>query len=116
MATPLNIETWKIQYSEEIKMVWDSMQTLMCDVMVVRGDMQEPKMIDHACTFKDFIAFCYAEPTGYTSRSVTLEIEEKLFHIWRNLRRIITANGLHDKMMRGATFYHFCKFVMGLEL
>ncbi len=50
----MDIETWKIQYSGEINMLWDSMQTLMCDVR------QAPKI-----DYKDFIAFRYAE---YKSR------------------------------------------------
>jgi hypothetical protein len=107
----LNIELWKPEYSEEIEMLWDSLQTLMSDVMVVRGNMQTPKMINHTCTFEDFVTFCHSEHTVHAHRSATLDIEEKLFHIWRNLRRIMNNHGLHDKIMRGASFYHFCKFI-----
>ena len=119
----LSTRNMAIQESTKIKMLWDSMQTLMSDVMVVRGNMQKPKMINHACTFEDFVTFCHSEHTVharyfpepyFTNRQIsTLNIEEKLFLIWRNLRRIMNNHGLHDKIMRGASFYHFCKFIQG---
>src|SRR6056300_620237 len=103
--TPLNVEDWQVQYSEELWYMWDTMNTLMYDAY-----------IQHTGTFSDFAEFCYMEHDPYQER-VTWEhqeqtkwYEERLSHIWRNLRRIVNNNGLHEEMMRGATFYHFVDY------
>jgi hypothetical protein len=36
--------------------------------------------------------------------------EERLGHIWRNIRRIVNENGVHEDMMRGATFNDFTDY------
>ena len=103
--TPLNIEDWEVEYSDELRYMWDMINTLMYDAH-----------INHTGKFCDFVEFCFMEHDSYQER-VTWEhqeetgwYEERLAHIWRNLRRCINENGLHEYMMRGATFYHFVDF------
>ena len=40
----------------------------------------------------------------------TMWYEERLTHIWKNLRRSINENGVYEEMMRGATFNDFVDF------
>jgi hypothetical protein len=43
--------------------------------------------------------------------------EERLAHVWRSVRRVVNDNGLHEHMMRGAsfnTFLDFCKNIMSV--
>jgi hypothetical protein len=103
--TPLNIEDWEVEYSDELRHMWNSIRTLLYDAQ-----------IEHSGEFCDFVEFCYKEHDSYHER-VTWEyqeqtrwFEEKLAHIWRNLRRTVNDNGLHEELMRGATFYHFADF------
>ena len=83
--TPLNIEDWEVEYSDELHMMWNTMEALMYDAH-----------IQHSGKFCDFVEFCYHE--------------ERLTHIWRNIRRIINHNGLHEEMMRGVNFNNFSDF------
>ena len=80
---PLNVEDWEIQHSDELWYMWGMINTLTYDAR-----------IEHP----------------YQER-VTCEYDEKLHHIWKSLRRFIHSNGLHEEMMRGATFYHFVDYV-----
>ena len=103
--TPLNIEDWEVEYSDELHMLWNTMETLLYDAQ-----------IQHSGKFCDFVEFCYQEHEVIHER-VTWENEEdtywyedRLTHIWRNVRRIINHNGLHGELMRGVTFYHFMYF------
>jgi hypothetical protein len=96
--TPLNIEEWEVKYSDELWMMWGTIQTLLYDAI-----------IDHTCTFTDFVAFCYTEHDDLPYQVDTSD--ERLFHVWRNIRRIVNTNGLHEEVMRGATFSHFCDFI-----
>ena len=97
--TPLNVEDWEVQYSDELWYMWGMMNTLLNDAY-----------IEHTGKFCDFVEFCYMEHDSYHER-VTSEHEEKLIYIWRHLRRVVNQNGLHEEMMRGATFYHFVDYV-----
>ena len=100
--TPLNIEDWQVQYSEELWYMWDTMNTLLYDAH-----------IQHNANFSDFAEFCYMEHHPYQERIVweyeeqTMWYESRLAHIWKNLRRNINDNGLHEEMMRGANIYTF---------
>jgi hypothetical protein len=94
--TPLNIEDWEVEYSDELRHMWNTIRTLLYDAG-----------LQYSGEFADFVEFCYIEHD-------TCEIleEEQIFHdIWRKIRRIINDNGLHEEMMRGATFYHFVVFM-----
>ncbi len=99
--TPLNIEDWEVEYSDELRHMWNKICTLMYDAH-----------IEHTGQFCDFVEFCYVEhDTDLTS--VTWKdqwYEERLAHIWKNLRRSINDNGLHEEMLRGATFNDFTSF------
>jgi hypothetical protein len=95
--TPLNIEDWEVEYSEELHMMWDTLRTLMYDAH-----------IEHNGKFVDFVEFCYTEHNPYHEYE---SHDEHLLHIWKSLRRIINQNELHEEMMRGATFFHFAEFV-----
>ena len=96
--TPLSIEDWEVEYSDELKYMWNTIRTLMYDAQ-----------IEHSGKFCDFVEFCYLEHDSYHERE-NCEYEDQLHHIWRNVRRIVNDNGLHEEMMRGATFYHFVDF------
>jgi hypothetical protein len=72
--------------------------------------------IQHSGKFCDFVEFCYREHEESEFR-VTWECqedtdwyEERLTHIWRNIRRIINHNRLHEEMMRGVNFNNFSDF------
>ena len=103
--TPLNIEDWEVEYSDELHMMWNTMEALMYDAH-----------IQHSGKFCDFVEFCYHEHEELDFR-VTWECqedtdwyEERLTHIWRNIRRIINHNRLHEEMMRGVNFNNFSDF------
>ena len=103
--TPLNIEDWEVEYSDELWHMWNMINTLTYDAH-----------IEHTGKFSDFVEFCFKEHDSAHTR-VTWEYEEqtqwyeqRLAYIWKNLRRCINENGLHEYMMRGATFNDFAKF------
>ncbi len=96
--TPLNIEDWEVEYSEELGFMWNMINTLLYDAR-----------IKHSGKFCDFVEFCFDEHDSYHER-VSSGYDVQLHHIWKNLRRVINDNGLHEEMMRGATFYHFAEF------
>ena len=96
--TPLSIEDWEVEYSDELHMMWNTIRTLMYDAH-----------IEHSGEFCDFVEFCYTEHDPYHEHE-TCEFDNELYHIWRNVRQIVNNNGLHEDMMRGATFYHFVDF------
>ena len=103
--TPLNIEDWEVEYSDELNMMWNTTRTLLYDAQ-----------INHNGKFCDFVEFCFKDHDTFDER-VTFEYqeqtqwyEERLAHVWRNLRRSINDNRLYEKMMRGATFNDFTNF------
>ena len=96
---PLNIEDWEVEYSEELWHIWNTIRTLMDDARV-----------EHMGEFCDFVEFCYKEHDDMDVLDIHSENEELLYYIWKRLRRIIIDNGLHEEMMRGATFNHFVDF------
>lgn len=98
----VNIEDWEIEYSDELLMMWETINTLMYDAH-----------IEHTGLFCDFVEFCFIEHNPYEDHYVFGDqwYEERLEHIWRNIRRIVDQNGLHEDVMRRATFYHFLHYV-----
>lgn len=103
--TPLNIEDWEVEYSDELTMLWNTSRTLLYDAH-----------INHTGEFCDFVEFFYRDHDTFDER-VTFEYEEqtqwfeqRLAHVWRNIRRIINDNGLHEYMARGAGLNHFISF------
>ena len=97
--TPLNIEDWEVEYSDELRYMWNTMNTLLYDAR-----------LEHSGKFCDFVEFCYLEHDSQDEHVTTLH-DDEFEYIWKNLRRIINTNRLHEEMMRGATFYHFNEFV-----
>jgi hypothetical protein len=103
--TPLNIEDWEVQYSDELWHMWNTMRTLL-----------EDAGITHRGQFCDFVEFCYMEHEPSYERVIweyeeqSKWFEERLSHVWRNIRRIVNDNGLHEEMMRGANVYNFTDF------
>jgi|TARA_R110000822_G_scaffold41630_6_gene113299 hypothetical protein len=93
--TPLNIEDWEVEYSDELHHMWNTMNTLLYDAR-----------LEHTGKFCDFVEFCYVEHESCHER----EYDDELYHIWKNVRRIINDNGLYGEMMRGATFNDFSNF------
>jgi hypothetical protein len=96
--TPLNIEDWEVEYSDELRYMWSTINTLMYDAYIT-----------HSGKFCDFVEFCFEDHDPYHER-ISCEQEDQLHYIWTRIRRIIDDNGLHEEMMRGATFYHFVDF------
>ena len=96
--TPLSIEDWEVEYSDELMMMWNIIRTLLYDAGV-----------EHPGRFVDFVEFCYTEHNPYHER-VYSEHEDILYGIWKGIRRVVNNNGLHEEMMRGATFYHFLDY------
>ncbi|MBT6183936.1 MAG: hypothetical protein HOI07_04185 [Betaproteobacteria bacterium] len=98
----LNIEDWEIEYSDDLRMMWNTMNTLMYDAH-----------IEHDGLFCDFVEFCFMEHDSYKECDSFNDwwYEERLMHIWKNIRRIVNQNGLHEEMMRGASFDHFADYV-----
>ena len=103
--TPLNIEDWEVEYSDELHRMWNTIQTLLYDAS-----------IEHSGEFCDFVEFCFKDHESYIE-NVTWEYEEqarwyedRLYHTWKHIRRTINDNGLHEEMMRGASFFHFLDF------
>ena len=97
--TPLNIEDWEVEYSDELHMMWNTIRTLLYDAR-----------IEHSGEFCDFVEFCYEEHNPYIER-VETEHDDVLYYIWGHLRRIVNANDIHEDVMRGASYYHFIKFM-----
>ena len=97
--TPLNIEDWEVEYSDELGMMWNTIRTLLHDAG-----------LEHSGKFVDFVEFCYTEHDPYHER-VCAPCEQVIHDIWRHIRRIINQNGLHEEMVRGATYYHFVEYV-----
>jgi hypothetical protein len=103
--TPLNIEDWEVQYSDEIRYIWNMINTLLYD-----------SQLTHTGKFCDFVEFCFREHIPQIERTTweyeeqTMWYEERLFHIWKNLRRCINDNGLHEELMRCATFNNFTDY------
>jgi hypothetical protein len=103
--TPLSIEDWEIEYSDELWHMWNVIRTLMYDAK-----------IEHTGKFCDFVEFCYKEHDSALPRVTweyqeqTMWYEERLAHIWKNIRRSINENGVYEEMMRGATFNDFVDF------
>ena len=99
--TPLSIEDWEVEYSDELHAMWNTVRTLLYDAQ-----------IEHSGEFCDFVEFCYVEHNPYDERDEDAEwYDEYLSHIWKNVRRIVNNNSLHEEMMRGATFSHFTCFM-----
>ena len=103
--TPLNIEDWEVQYSDELHMMWNKIDTLLYDAHIT-----------HSGKFCDFVEFCFMEHDPIQER-VTWEYkeqagwyEERLAYIWKHVRRTVNDNGLHEEMMRGATFNDFLDY------
>ena len=94
----LNIEDWEIEYSEELHMLWNTIRTLLYDAH-----------IEHKGEFVDFVAFCYKDHDPYHEK-VSTQYDSQLMHIWKNIRRIVNRNHLHEEMIRGASFFHFLDF------
>jgi len=94
--TPLNIEDWEVEYSDELRHMWNTTRTLLYDAG-----------LQHSGEFVDFVEFCYIEH----EECVESEDDAQVLHdIWRNIRRIVNSSGLHEHMMRGATVHHFIEF------
>ena len=103
--TPLNIEDWEVEYSDELWHMWNMINSLLYDAH-----------INHSGKFCDFVEFCFIEHYSPQER-VTWEYEEqtkwyekRLAYIWRHVRRTISDNGLHEEMMRGATLNDFLNY------
>lgn len=93
---PISFEDWELYHSDALHMMWNTMRTLLHDAYIT-----------HSGKLCDFVAFCYAEHDPIDTR---VDGEEQLLHVWKNIRRIVDANGLHEELMRGATFGNFVAF------
>ena len=98
--TPLNIEDWEVEYSEELGMMWGIIRTLMYDAGV-----------EHTCEFVDFVEFCYLDHDPYVEIQHS-ENDDLLQTIWNRIRQVVNGNRLHEDMMRGASVGHFFQFMI----
>lgn len=102
---PLSFEDWELHYSDVLHMMWNTTCTLLYDAHII-----------HSGKLCDFVMFCYTEHDPKTSRvcfeyeEQTKWFEDRLMHVWKNIRRIVDNNGLHEELLRGATFYNFVGF------
>ena len=103
--TPLNIEDWEVEYSDELHVMWNKINTLLYDAGIT-----------HEGKFCDFVEFCFMEHESTQEKvkweyeEQTMWYEERLAYIWRHVRRTINDNGLHEEMMRGATLNDFLNY------
>ena len=103
--TPLNMHDWEVKYSDELTMFWNMTRTLL-----------EDASITYSGDYWDFVEFCFTAHDGTMTRVTweyqeqTIWFEERLSHIWRNLRRSVMENGLYEEMLRGANVYDFMDF------
>ena len=93
-TTPLSFEDWELQYDDVLRMMWNTMRTLFYDAHITSYG-----------TLNDFSRFCYTEHDPIDTR-----VDPRLLHVWQNIRRIVNDNGLHEELMRGATFGNFVCF------
>lgn len=104
-TTPLSFEDWELQYDDVLRMMWNTMRTLFYDAHITSYG-----------TLNDFSRFCYTEHDPVDTRvcfeyeGQTIWFERRLLHVWQNIRRIVNDNGLHEELMRGATFGNFVSF------
>ena len=102
---PISFEDWELYHSDALHMMWNTMRTLLYDAYIT-----------HNGKLCDFVAFCYTEHDPIDTRvcfeyeGQTIWFERRLLHVWKNIRRIVDANGLHEELMRGATFGNFVAF------
>ena len=103
--TPLSYEEWEFQCDEVLRMMWNTIRTLMYDACIT-----------HNGKLCDFVDFCYKEhiPNNsviwFDTSENTEWMEERLFHVWKNITRIVVNNNLQSVMMRGVTFENFVQF------
>lgn len=97
----LNIEDWEIEYSDELRFMWGVIRTLLYDAHIeCKGE------------FSDFVWFCYTDHDEMEAGALESAAEDQvLSHIWKHMRRIVSQNGLHTEMMRGANFNNFSFFM-----
>lgn len=101
-TAPLSFEDWELKYSDVLHMMWNTARTLMYDAHIT-----------HSGELCDFVHFCYTDHVPLETREYeeqTMWFESQLFHVWKNIRRIVNDNGLHEEVLRGATFYTFVRF------
>lgn len=104
---PLSYEEWEFHYEEVLRMMWNTIRTLLYDAGITYNGK-----------FCDFVDFCYTEHVPddsvlwFGTEEKTEWMGERLFHVWKTISRIIVNNDLHTELMRGVTFenfVHFCK-------
>ena len=96
--TPLNIEDWEVQYSDELRYMWNMIDTLTYDAQM-----------NHSGKFCDFVEFCSTEHTDDCD-FVWLPYEAQLSYIWRHIQEFLEDTGLYNEFMPGATFDHWVRF------
>lgn len=98
----MNVEDWEVEYSDELGMMWNTMNTLLYDAH-----------IEHGGEFCDFVEFCFTEHDPHVECVSFGDgwYDERFWYIWKTLRQIINRHGLHEEMMRGANLNHFIDYV-----
>src|SRR6056300_973579 len=99
------IDDWEHEYHEVLVMMWNTIRTLLHD-----------SHITHSGNYWDFVNFCFTEHVSLDKR-VCFEYEEqttwfevRIANVWKSVKRIKDGNGLHEELMRGATFWNFMIF------
>ena len=98
-TSPLSFEDWELQYTDVLRMMWNTTRTLLYDAHITySGDIN------------DFSRFCYTEHDPQDKMVCSEYQETRMMHVWKNIRRIVDDNGLHEEFLRGATFWNFMEF------
>lgn len=102
---PLSFEDWELQYSDSLRMMWNTIRTLMYDAHITyHGDL---------CDFTIFSYTCHQPETDrvyFDTEELTEWFEPRLFNIWNAVMRIVKDNGIQEEVMKDATFYNFVRF------
>jgi hypothetical protein len=103
------VEDWEIEYSDELWMMWNTIQSRLYDAH-----------LEHSGAFVDFVEFCYVEHEPEDER-VTWEYDEDIAYyephvvdIWRNIRKIVDGNRMHQDVMRGANIWNFTRYLKNI--
>src|SRR6056300_901484 len=94
-----------VHMSDDEHEIEDTIRTLLHD-----------SHITHSGDYWDFVNFCFTEHVSLDKR-VCFEYEEqttwfevRIANVWKSVKRIKDGNGLHEELMRGATFWNFMIF------
>lgn len=99
----LNICDWELQYSEELWDIWGVLKMLLKDAY-----LEHALLTDDACTYNDFVEFCYYDHYGLDEYTGPVPFRENLRYIWN----VIWNEMKYYEFAPGANFAHFTQWVV----